>query len=138
MQGLRHKPTDETRAQVTALKSYGVIQAEIATYLEISQSTLEKHYREELDKAQINANAAVARVLFEKATIDRDRASVFFWLKTRAGFRETNLHEITGKDGKDLQQGAKVDDVDGMMKQRFLEILNKDKEESDVDRDKPK
>ena len=79
-----HNPTSESRAEVQALTSFGVTQEEIASYLEIDVKTMYKYYREELDKSAIRANAAVARVLFEKATKERDISSVIFWLKTKA------------------------------------------------------
>lgn len=131
-----HKPTDKTRAEVSALVSFGVTQDEIARYLDIDKTCLRRHYREEIDKAAIRANAQVARVLFEKATIERDTASVFFWLKTRARWREVHKHEVSGENGKPIEIDTKVKAVDELMSQRFKEFLNKD--DSDGDRDKSK
>jgi hypothetical protein len=37
----------------------------------VSKPTLEKHYRDELDRAQSEANARVAESLFRKATGER-------------------------------------------------------------------
>lgn len=89
-----HEPTKETRAQVSSLVSFGVTQPEICKFLGIDQKTLHKYYRYEIDTAAIRANAAVARVLYEKAVIKKESAAVFFWLKTRARWRER------GEDGE--------------------------------------
>ena len=80
---LPHKPTDVSKAEVKSLASFGITQQEIASYLDVDVKTLLKYYREELDKSAIRANAAVARVLYEKAIVDRDLTAIIFWLKTR-------------------------------------------------------
>lgn len=90
MNGVPHKPNDETRAQVSALVSFGNTQEEIAKFFEISVDTLVKHYRKELDTAVLVANAKVARCLFSKAIDQDDLSAQIFWLKTRARWRETD------------------------------------------------
>lgn len=90
-----HKPTDATRAQVSALTSFGNTQEQIAAYLRIDADTLAKHYRYELDNATLIANERVAGVLFSKCIDDRDTTSILFWLKTRGRWREN--HEDKSK-----------------------------------------
>jgi len=46
-----HEPTDDTRAEVRKLASCGATQGLVARVLGISEPTLRKHYREELDLA---------------------------------------------------------------------------------------
>ncbi len=88
-----HEPTEATRKQVKALAAYGVPQDEIGKVIGISKPTLEKHYREELDRAQIEANAKVAESLFRKAMGDGAQSvtAAIFWLKTRAQWKEPAL-----------------------------------------------
>jgi hypothetical protein len=59
---------------------------------------LERDYRKELDGAAIKANAKVAESLFRKATGEGREAvtAAIFWLKTRAGWKETSVHELRG------------------------------------------
>ena len=83
-----HVPTPQSRAEVSALTSFGNTQEQIAAYLKISQDTLARHYRFELDTAKISANAMVANKLFRKATEENDITAQIFWLKTRAKWRE--------------------------------------------------
>ena len=84
---MTHKPTSETRAQVSALKSYGHTLPEIAKFLGICDDTLNFHYSRELATAEIIANAEVARSLYRKATKKDDVTAQIFWLKTRARWR---------------------------------------------------
>lgn len=81
-----------------ALAGFGTRHEDIATYLGVTRPTLRKHYKEELATGSIKANSAVAKTLY-KLAIDGDSRSCMFWLKTRAGWRETDRHEITGADG---------------------------------------
>lgn len=103
-----HEPTPETKAQVSALYSYGIPQEEIAGFIGIDAKTLRKHYRHELDTAHVKAHAAVGKFLYQNATgatlkegashSDCVRAAMF-WAKTRMGWRETdNLNHIS-EDG---------------------------------------
>lgn len=95
----QHKPTDERRAMVRTMSAGGTPQEDIAKVLGIDAKTLRKHYREELDLAAIKANAAVAQSLFKKATGDGKGAvtAAIFWMKTRAGWQDKQLHEHTGQ-----------------------------------------
>lgn len=81
-----HQPTKKSRAEVEALASYGVPQAEIAKLLAITEPTLRKHYRPQLDLAEIKANAMVAQSLYSKA-IGGNVSAQIFWLKTRARWK---------------------------------------------------
>lgn len=90
---MAHEPSEITRAEVSALNSFGNTQEEIALYLDIDIDTLAKHYRHELDTAVIRANAMVARRLFNKATQQDDLSAQIFWLKTRARWREKDPGE---------------------------------------------
>lgn len=103
MTGVEHAPTEETRAQVKALAQF-VTQADIATFLGISDKTLRKYYPEEIRTGSVNANMMVARRLFEIATKGQGKEAVtamIFWLKTRAQWRETVdvNHQHTFVDG---------------------------------------
>lgn len=90
-----HRPQPVTRRQVEAMAGYGVPEADIARVVRIDPKTLRKHYREELDTGHVKANAKVAENLFRKATGEGREAVIaaIFWLKTRAGWKETTVQE---------------------------------------------
>lgn len=89
------QPTDEQRELVVSLVCCGIPQDVIAKAIGISKTTLDKYFRDELDHGKEIANAKVAGTLFKMATSGESPASTFFWLKTQAGWRETNHHELT-------------------------------------------
>jgi hypothetical protein len=98
-----HKPTEATRTKVEELASYGVNQREIARSIKVNHTTLVKHYRDELDLGSTEANAKVAKTLYNKAT-DPDMTgpsvtAAIFWLKTRARWKDTTDIDVTSSDG---------------------------------------
>ena len=93
-----HLKTATTESEVYKLSIVGTRYEDIALVLGISNDTLTKHYKEVLEKGRIEANAAVAGTLYEKAK-QGDTSSMIFWLKTRAQWSEKNTTELTGEGG---------------------------------------
>jgi hypothetical protein len=91
-----HKPTDAMRKLVRDHAIVGTPQENICAILGISLPTLHKHYRHELDTSRDTANAAIGGALYTKA-MSGDTASMIFWLKTRARWRETL--DLSNEDG---------------------------------------
>ena len=81
---------------------------DIAGVVGIDAKTLRKHYRDELDHGHVKANVRVAENLYRKATGEGCESVIaaIFWLKTRAGWRETNIHEIAGPRGGPVETPA--------------------------------
>ena len=96
-----YKKTDEDAKNVEALTIAGVPQKLVSKILKISEPTLRKHYRDELDTSKAKANAVISQSLFKLARECNVTAQIF-WLKTQAGWKETNHVELTGKDGDKL------------------------------------
>ena len=104
-----HQPTEKTRAEIIALRSYGVPIKEVAAYIGIDDKTLYKYYKDELDNSAIKANANVGKFLYQAASgqalttgatySDCVRAAMF-WAKTRMGWKETNVQEEENKEAK--------------------------------------
>ena len=107
----RHVPTPETRGQVEALSAFGIRQEHIAEMIGVSIATLTRYYGTELELGLGKAIAKVANALFKKAMGDGkdSAASAMFFLKTRAQWRETNVHRHEGKDGGPIQTENAVD-----------------------------
>jgi hypothetical protein len=71
------------------MSAYGIGQEEIATVIGLrSVKTLRRHFRQELDRGAIGANAQVAQTLYKMATSGNSPAATIFWLKARAGWRD--------------------------------------------------
>ena len=92
----RIEPTDEQRRLVKTLSAYGIPQEQIAREVGVrSEKTLRRHFREELDRGLMEANAKVAQTLFRMASSGESAAATFFWLKSRAGWRERAVQAAT-------------------------------------------
>lgn len=103
-----HQPTDKDRLTVEAMTGYGATAEEIALLLGIAPKTLRKHYRQELDTGKIKANAKVAESLFKQATKQEPSVpAAIFWLKSQAGWRETQNVNHSGKiEGSNTAESA--------------------------------
>lgn len=110
-----HFPTDKTRNQVEAMSSYGIPQEDISKVLGITRNTLIKHYRRELDVAEAKANAMVAGQLYKNCMSGKE-ASIFFWLKTRAGFKET----IKTENKSEIDTNHTISETDRELLERYL------------------
>jgi hypothetical protein len=100
------KPAAEHRKTAETLAGYGVTHPDICRLIinpktgqPIDAKTLRDHFREELDRGVIKANAAVAQSLFQKATGNGQQSvtAAIWWSKTRMGWKETVQH--TGPGG---------------------------------------
>lgn len=114
-----HEPTAQTRKQVSMMAGLGITQVDIGKMLDISDSTLKRHYKLELAQGSAQAKVAILRSAFNQAVgapAEYDaqgrllRAEVkpvpvmtIFLAKARGGLREVQAHEHTGKDGKPIK-----------------------------------
>lgn len=94
-----HEPTAELRRVVWIMSATGQRYADIAMCLGVTLPTLRKHYRDELKRGKLQANANVAGRLYSEAMRGHVRA-MMFWLRCQAGWAER--HELSGPDGGDI------------------------------------
>lgn len=100
----RKELTDEQRAQVEALAAY-LSQDQIADYFGITRPTFAAMIERDAEislrykRGKAKAIGAVAQGLLQKAR-SGDTTSAIFYLKTQAGWRETQNvdHTTNGKD----------------------------------------
>jgi hypothetical protein len=91
-------PTDAMRLTVTEATIAGTPQAILcrmivnpATHRGISEKTLRRCFKAEIELAAAIANAVVANIAYAMASSGKEPAMTMFWLKTRAGWRETQI-----------------------------------------------
>ncbi|RWN96059.1 hypothetical protein [Mesorhizobium sp.] len=86
-------------SRVEALAGFGLSTADIACVLATDEQDLKATYAHELESGAIKANARVAESLYRRATGEGREAvtAAIFWLKTRARWKETSIHELEGK-----------------------------------------
>jgi hypothetical protein len=99
--------TDEQRLVVRTHAACGTPHWLIAEILTppCSLSTLEKHFRNELDTGLLQVNARMASLIAKQA-LTGCRTSQRFWMQTRGGWGVKTTTELTGPDGGALQLAA--------------------------------
>lgn len=94
-----HVPTEKDRVTVKAMASIGIPQADIARAMRIHESTLKKHYLEELETAAIEANTRVGANMYRAATGDPTKPATvtagIWWSKNRMGWADKNEIDAT-------------------------------------------
>lgn len=104
-----HKPTAEKKALVSRYATDGARAVDIAGILKISDETLRKYYRKELDEGHALVRkdlltSAVTRALNPGAT-NPETSLMIFLLKTMCGLKEQVGIEHTSPDGSMSPQG---------------------------------
>lgn len=98
-----YRPTDSDRAIVKNMAAAGLREDQIAECIGtkgVSEPTLRKYFKRELLTSR-NSVTALATSQLVKAIGAGEAYAICFWLKTRAGFRETQAHAFVDSQGKD-------------------------------------
>ena len=99
----KYSPTEADRATVRNMAAAGIPQHNICQCLGtegIAEKTLRKHFSHELATSPYMVTGFAMSKLF--AAIQSNEAwAICFWMKTKAGFQETQGHRFIGQDGKD-------------------------------------
>lgn len=101
-------PTEEDIDRIEQLAGRGLSVEQIADYFGISKSNLHRSkdkipdIQEAWERGRARAFAFVTSKLMDNISIGKE-ASIFFYLKTQYGWRETSRHELTGKDGDPIE-----------------------------------
>ena len=91
-------PTDEDLRVIRTFASFGIPYTAIAAEVKVNEITLVKHCGQMMEQARAQANARVAHTLYQLAVTDKNLGAVIFWLKTRAGWRETTHVELDSRN----------------------------------------
>lgn len=123
-QGLDHKtggvlgnirPNSSQAREVAVMSCLGLDEKAIAHVLNVSVKTLKLFYAKELKVSASLANAMVARQALAMAMDGQHADMTKFWLKSRAGWTETNKVELTGKDGGAIEMSSAKDRLKAML-----------------------
>src|ERR1019366_4483528 len=99
----KYEPTEADRNTVRSMASQGIPHETIALCLGtngVDPKTLRKHFRRELDTAVAITNANIGTNVY-KAAMRGEAWACCFWLKCRAGWRETTDHRFVDEQGRD-------------------------------------
>ena len=92
------KYSEDVAARVERLAALGMTQEDAGYILGFSVDTLSRFYNDAWKKGKAKAKANIAGKLYEKAMAG-DSASIFFYLKTQAGWREVQKIDMSSSDG---------------------------------------
>lgn len=100
--------TPEQRELVESMAGFGIPVEDIAKVIGCGPEALYAEFAVELATAAPKANARVAGFLFNQAKNGSTSAAIF-WLKVRAGWKETTHVEMTHGGGIDLAVASSLD-----------------------------
>ena len=109
------EPGSEQADQVEKMTALGMSAKDIGAILRIEPKLLSKYYKYELETAAERINQQVAKVALQQALGGANPQATQFWLKTRAGWKETKVTELTGAGGGPIQFSE--------VKQRMLDAI---------------
>lgn len=96
------------RKTVRAAAGYGLKDEQIAILVDVSEATLKRYCAVELASGRVNASAQVQQTAFQMAKGGKTPAMTIFWLKCRAGWKEAQAIELSGRDGKPIETIVRV------------------------------
>lgn len=114
-------------AKVENFAQYCDSEEEIALALGISQDTLTRRkqdsadFAEAIKRGRAKANVFVGGKLMEKIKAG-DTASIIFYMKARAGWRDTQRTELTGVGGGPIQVKSEAEQAAAMTTEQLLEV----------------
>jgi hypothetical protein len=107
MPGKVHQPNDSTREYVQRMSHIGLPQHHIARVLDISERTLRRHYKPEIDAGKLQGDEELAGWCWDDAR-NGDRTMRIFLAKVRLGYSTTERHELANADGSPLVTDLRV------------------------------
>jgi hypothetical protein len=110
----RYKPTEKDRQEVETMAGLGMSHKQIGAIKHITEKTLTRYYRHELEQGGAKAVLRVAQNLFNLATrANASAAACIFFLKTQGGdnWREKAPQPLGKKEeaemaARDAEQGS--------------------------------
>lgn len=89
--------TEKEREKIKALAGYGMSDQDIAHVVDISEATIKRRFRKELDEGRSIAKSAVQQTAYKMAVGGNCPAMTIFWLKTQCRWREVSSDEKTNE-----------------------------------------
>ena len=132
----RVRLTPKKLEMVEELAGRGLSIKEIALNIGIGRSAFSLHkdtnpaLEEAWERGRAKAKNFVTNRLFELID-EKNAAAIFFYLKTQCGWKETNISDVSGVDGRTLEIHTRHQDIDAILKERFKLVLNKEEKENE-------
>jgi hypothetical protein len=102
-QGITYIPDEDSKRRIAMMVACGLAQKSIARIENVDHKTLTKYYRHELDNGAEIANMNVGQTLYKMAVSGKVPAATFFWLKTRAKWKENHDADVIDLPKMDIK-----------------------------------
>ena len=93
-QGKQYEPTEQARHMVAKMAAFGIPMKNVADIIGVGVSSLQKHFKAELETGHTEANFMVANTLFQMA-MNGNVTACIFWVKTRLGWKDESASDKT-------------------------------------------
>lgn len=117
-------PGPDQARQVEQMVALGASPTDIAAILRIEEKLLKHYYAYELDTGANRINNEVAKVALGMALSGAVPDMTKFWLKTRAGWKETKAVELTGANGGPVEFAEVKRKMLDAIEAEFTEVPN--------------
>lgn len=97
------EPGPEQASQVEQMIALGMSPSDVSAVLRIEEKLLKKYYKYEIETASSRINERVAKIALQMALSGEIPDMTKFWLRTRAGWKETKVTEVTGANGGPIE-----------------------------------
>lgn len=94
--------TPDVRARVAEYAGLGLTWSQISGVLKVPERTLQRYCQQDYNDGKAQKGAIAVAKLWQLVESGHP-ASVFFFLKTQMGWKETSKNELSGPDGKPIQ-----------------------------------
>ena len=121
-------PGFEQAKQVEQMTALGMSSTDIAAVLRIEPKLLTKFYDYEINTASHRINQAVAKIALQQA-LSGNSDMTKFWLKTRAGWKETKTTELVGANGGPIAFSEVKQKMLNLIEAEITDVTFEDKEE---------
>lgn len=100
--------TPDVRARVAEYAGLGLTWSQISGVLKVPERTLQRYCQQDYNDGKAQKGAIAVAKLWQLVESGHP-ASVFFFLKTQMGWKETSKNELSGPDGKPIQTEGSVE-----------------------------
>lgn len=127
--------SQEEIERIELMAGLGLTVAQMAAILGMSKKTFERRMNDTeaaadaLEKGRATAAEKVTSVAYRMAASGKSPTMTIFWLKCRERWREVNVHEVSGPDGKPIETKNQTDLTDEQIQARIDALIGKNKEE---------
>lgn len=119
---------DEVK-KIETMAGLGLTVAQMAALLNISKKTFERRMHDTegandaLEKGRAAASLNVTQAAYKMAIGGKYPAMTMFWLKCRERWREVNVHEHSGPDGRPIETRNLAELPEDQIDERIAKLL---------------